>query len=144
MLFVSERYQNCQNGAVNNQLTTLLLHPDLRISQRIFEKNRNESKALIRGPGEDDLWKKPEAKNLVTLSLSAALSPPPLHFIKHWGGGGRGVRRPSWLLLHITNTALVVYRGFTPTGFYCHLAISKHSNIVLTHSQKTQDHQRTY
>jgi hypothetical protein len=36
---------------------------------RIFEKNRNDSNVIIRGLGEGDSWRKPEAKNLVTLSL---------------------------------------------------------------------------
>ncbi len=45
------------------------LHLDLRISPRIFEKIRNDPNVIIRGLGEGDSWKKPEAKNLVTLSL---------------------------------------------------------------------------
>ncbi len=46
-----------------------IVHLDLQISLRIFEKIRNDPKAIIRGLGEDDSRKKPEAKNLVTLSL---------------------------------------------------------------------------
>ncbi len=42
---------------------------ELRISPRIFEKIRNGPGGIIRGLGETDLRKKPEAKNLVTLSL---------------------------------------------------------------------------
>ncbi len=42
---------------------------DLRISPRIFEKIRNDPNVIIRGLGEGDSLKKPEAKNLVTLSL---------------------------------------------------------------------------
>jgi hypothetical protein len=42
---------------------------ELRISPRIFEKIRNSPKVIIRGLGETDSRKKPEAKNLVTLSL---------------------------------------------------------------------------
>ncbi len=42
---------------------------DLRISPRIFDKIRNDPNVIIRGLGEGDSWKKPEAKNLVTLSL---------------------------------------------------------------------------
>ncbi len=42
---------------------------ELRISPRIFEKIRNGPDGIIRGLGETDLRKKPEAKNLVTLSL---------------------------------------------------------------------------
>jgi hypothetical protein len=45
------------------------VHLDLRISPRIFEKIRNDPNVIIRGSGEGDSWKKPEAKNLVTLSL---------------------------------------------------------------------------
>ena len=42
---------------------------ELRISPRIFEKIRNSANVIIRGLGETDSRKKPEAKNLVTLSL---------------------------------------------------------------------------
>jgi hypothetical protein len=42
---------------------------ELRISPRIFEKNRDGPNGILRGLGETDSWKKPEAKNLVTLSL---------------------------------------------------------------------------
>ncbi len=44
------------------------LHLDLRISSRIFEQNRNDPKVIFKAMGEGDSWKKPEAKNLVTLS----------------------------------------------------------------------------
>jgi hypothetical protein len=43
--------------------------PWLAISPVIFEKIRNDPNVIIRGLGEADSWKKPEAKNLVTLSL---------------------------------------------------------------------------
>ncbi len=39
------------------------------ISQRIFEQIWNGPNGIIRGLRETDSWKKPEAKNLVTLSL---------------------------------------------------------------------------
>jgi hypothetical protein len=42
---------------------------ELRISPRIFEKIRNEPNGILRGLGETDSCKKPEVKNLVTLSL---------------------------------------------------------------------------
>jgi hypothetical protein len=42
---------------------------ELRISSRIFEKIRNGPNGSLRGLGETDSQKKPEAKNLVTLSL---------------------------------------------------------------------------
>ncbi len=48
---------------------TPVVHLDLRISPQIFGKIRNDPNVIIRGLGEDDSWKKPEAKNLVTLSL---------------------------------------------------------------------------
>jgi hypothetical protein len=44
----------------------------LRISPRIFEKIQNDPNVIIRGLGQGDSWKKPEAKNLVTLSLQGA------------------------------------------------------------------------
>ncbi len=46
-----------------------VVHLDLRISPRIFEKIRNGPNAILWGWGETDSSKKPEAKNLVTLSL---------------------------------------------------------------------------
>jgi hypothetical protein len=42
---------------------------ELRISPRIFEKIRTDPNGIIRGLGETDSRKNPEAKNLVTLSL---------------------------------------------------------------------------
>jgi hypothetical protein len=44
-----------------------VVHLNLQISPQIFEKNLKN--AIIRDLGEDDSRKKPEAKNLVTLSL---------------------------------------------------------------------------
>ena len=46
-----------------------VVHLGLRISPRIFEKIQNGPNAILWGWGEADLSKKPEAKNLVTLSL---------------------------------------------------------------------------
>jgi hypothetical protein len=48
-------------------LMTPVVHLDLRISPRIFKKIRNDSNVIISGLGAGE--KKPEAKNLVTLSL---------------------------------------------------------------------------
>jgi hypothetical protein len=39
------------------------------ISANFFEKIWNDPTVIFRGFGEGDSWKKPEAKNLVTLSL---------------------------------------------------------------------------
>jgi hypothetical protein len=47
----------------------LVVHLVLEISLRIFEKIQNDLNNIIRGLGEDDSRIKPEAKNLVTLSL---------------------------------------------------------------------------
>ncbi len=47
--------------------TTPVVHLELRISPRIFEKNRN---GPLRGLKEAESWKKPEVENLGTLSLS--------------------------------------------------------------------------
>jgi hypothetical protein len=47
--------------------TTPVVHLELRISPRIFEKIRNGPKGLLRGLGETDSWKRVE--NLVTLSF---------------------------------------------------------------------------
>jgi hypothetical protein len=49
--------------------TTPVVHLDLQISLRIFEKIRNGPNGILWGWGETDSQKKPEAKNLVTLSL---------------------------------------------------------------------------
>ncbi len=48
---------------------TPLVHLELRISPRIFEKIRNSSIGIIRHLGETDSWKKTEVENLVALSL---------------------------------------------------------------------------
>ncbi len=48
---------------------TPVVHLDLRISPRIFVKIRNDPNVIFMGLGEGDSWKKPEEKNLVTLSL---------------------------------------------------------------------------
>jgi hypothetical protein len=45
------------------------VHLDLQIYPQIFENIQNDPDAIIRGLGEDDSRKKPEAKRLVTLSL---------------------------------------------------------------------------
>jgi hypothetical protein len=46
-----------------------VVHLELRLSPRIFEKIRDGPNAILCGWGEADSSKKPEAKNLVTLSL---------------------------------------------------------------------------
>jgi hypothetical protein len=52
------------------------VHLDLQISPRIFGKIRNDPIAIIRSLGEEDSRKKPEAKNLVTLSLTLSVRKP--------------------------------------------------------------------
>ncbi len=42
--------------------TTPMVHLEQRISQRIFIQISNNAVGIIRGLGEDDSWKKPEAK----------------------------------------------------------------------------------
>ncbi len=52
------------------QVSTLpVVHLDLWISPRIFEKIWNGHNGILWCWGETDPWNKPEAKNLVTLSL---------------------------------------------------------------------------
>jgi hypothetical protein len=46
-----------------------VVHLDLRISPRIFEKIQIDPDVIFRGLGEGDSLKKHEAKNLMTLSL---------------------------------------------------------------------------
>jgi hypothetical protein len=48
---------------------TPVVHLDLRLFPKIFETIRNDPNVIIRGLGEVIHEKKPEAKNLVTLSL---------------------------------------------------------------------------
>ncbi len=45
------------------------VHLHLRIFPRVIEKIRNDPTVIFRSLWEDNSWKKPEAKNLVTLSL---------------------------------------------------------------------------
>jgi hypothetical protein len=47
---------------------TLVVHLELRISPRNFEKIRNGPNGIFRGLGENDS-EKPEVENLVALSL---------------------------------------------------------------------------
>jgi hypothetical protein len=46
-----------------------MVHPELRISQRIFEKIRNGPNGILGGLSETGSRKKPEVENLVALSL---------------------------------------------------------------------------
>ncbi len=50
-----------------------VVHLDLRKSPRIFEKIRNDPNFIIRGMGEDDLWKTWSKKSRDTLPLSFLL-----------------------------------------------------------------------
>ena len=78
--YVNSTTQRCANKIIKIfllegffHLPPVLLTPvanlELQISPRIFEKNRNGPNGIIRGLGETGSRKKPEAKNLVTLSL---------------------------------------------------------------------------
>jgi hypothetical protein len=49
--------------------TTPVVHLELQISPRIFEKIQNGPNSIFRGLGETDPSRKPEVKNLVALSL---------------------------------------------------------------------------
>ncbi len=71
--------QKCPKGIITHFLTEDFFHLppvsltpvanlELQISPRIFEKIWNGPNDTIRGLGETDSWKKPEAKNFVTLS----------------------------------------------------------------------------
>jgi hypothetical protein len=79
-IYINSTTQRCQNKIIKIflledffHLPPVSLRPvanlELRISPRIFEKIRNGPTGIIRGLGETDSRKKPEAKNLVTLSL---------------------------------------------------------------------------
>ncbi len=47
-----------------------MVHLDLRISPRIFEKVRNNPHVIFRGLGEDYQWQKSEAKKSCDTALS--------------------------------------------------------------------------
>jgi len=79
-IYVNSTTQRCPNKIIKIFLLegffylppvslTPVANLELRISPRIFEKIRNGPNVIIRGLGETDSRKKPEAKNLVTLSL---------------------------------------------------------------------------
>jgi hypothetical protein len=80
-IYVNSTTQRCPNKIIKIFLLESFCHLPpvsltpvanlkLRISSRIFEKIRNSPKFIIRGLGETDSRKKPEAKNLATLFLS--------------------------------------------------------------------------
>jgi hypothetical protein len=52
-----------------------VVHLELRIYPRIFEKLRNGLNGILWGCGETDSWKKPEAIYLVTMSLFSCSMP---------------------------------------------------------------------
>ncbi len=56
-------------AAILPPVSSPVVHLDLRIYSRIFEKIWNDPQVIFRGLGEGDSWKKREGKNLVTLSL---------------------------------------------------------------------------
>jgi hypothetical protein len=76
-IFVNSTTQRCPNKIIKIFLLEGFFHLsltpvanlELRISPRIFEKIRNGPNGIIRGLGKTGSRKKPEAKNLVTLSL---------------------------------------------------------------------------
>ena len=73
--YVSSTTQRWPNKIIKIFLIEDFLHLppvanlELRISQRIFEKIRNDPNGILRGLRETDSWKKLEVENLVTLSL---------------------------------------------------------------------------
>jgi hypothetical protein len=79
-IYVNSTTQRCPNKIIKNiqfedfchlppVSATPVVHLELRISPRIFEKIRNGSIGILRGLGETDSWKKTEVENLVALSL---------------------------------------------------------------------------
>ncbi len=79
-IYVNSTTQRCPNKIIKIFLLEGFFHLppvsltpvanlELRISPRIFEKNRNSPNCIFRGLGETGSRKKPKAKNLVTLSL---------------------------------------------------------------------------
>jgi hypothetical protein len=80
-IYVNSTTQRCANKIIKIFLLEGFFHLpptpvanlELRISPQIFEKIRNGPNGIIRGLGETGSRKKPEAKNLVTLSLYVLL-----------------------------------------------------------------------
>jgi hypothetical protein len=58
-------------------LPPVSLTPVVHLDLRNFEKIRNDPTVIIRGLGDGDAWKKPEAKNLVTFCKNQTESPGP-------------------------------------------------------------------
>jgi hypothetical protein len=50
-------------------VNTPMLHLDLQIYLRLFEKNLNSPYEILGVLGETDSWKKPEVENLVVMSI---------------------------------------------------------------------------
>jgi hypothetical protein len=78
-LYVNSTTQRCPKEIIKNFLIedffylppvsmTPMVHIELRISLRNFKKSCDDPTGLIRGLGETDPCRKPEDKNLVTLS----------------------------------------------------------------------------
>jgi hypothetical protein len=79
-IYVNSTTQRCPNKIIKIYVVEGFFHLppvsltpvanlELRISPRIVEKIRDGPNGVIRGLGETGSRKKPEAKNLVTLSL---------------------------------------------------------------------------
>ncbi len=70
-IYVNSTIQRCSNKIFKIFLIEDFFHfnLELRISPRLLEKIRNGPNGILWGWGETDSQKKPEAKNLVTLSL---------------------------------------------------------------------------
>ncbi len=84
-IYVNSTTKRCPNKIIKIFLLVCFFHLppvsltpvanlELRISPRIFEKIQNGPNGIIRGSGETDSRKKPEAKNLVTLSLQRGVN----------------------------------------------------------------------
>ncbi len=63
---------------------TPVVHVELWISPRIFEKIWNGTNGILRGLGETDWWKKPEVEILVALSLEVTF-PSYQSYSTEWG-----------------------------------------------------------
>ncbi len=79
-IYANSTIQRCPNNIIKIFLIedffhlppvslTPVVNLELRISPQILEKIRNGPDGILWGWGETDSLKKPEAKNLVTLSL---------------------------------------------------------------------------
>ncbi len=115
--------------------TTPVVHLELRISPRIFEKIRNGPNGILRGLGETDSWRKPEVKILWHCPFKmvrtwTTLSLFPLTSKRH-----TFVQTCSWTLDYSTSVLVILKKHFMLARVhrkYCISFTSYHSLVQFT------------